>query len=252
MRKLVIITSKFNIMTGTRNTLYGKNESARVTEDWINARMDIFMNYTFKSLINQSNQNFLALYAYEDSTENFIENALLRYPKLPENIKFIKKSLYTSFIDTISSNYDLLFISRLDSDDMYEKNFVDNLLNYPLKDTTEALLCQNGYILNANSNQLNEYYHESFTYYSFVYRIYKEKKKYDSLNVTPWDLLINFFHFSVLNYNVEFLEGRNFIFNIHDGNTDSKFPISSFMWYRLEREITDKSEKDFIFKKFLG
>lgn len=250
MKKIVIITSKFNIMTGNRNTLYSKNEGIRTTEWWINNRINIFINFTAKSLLQQSNQNFYAVYAIEDSTENLIKSALSKYPKLPDNINFVKKSDYSNYIDTLSKGYDILYLTRLDSDDMYVNDFVDKIYNFNILDDTEVLLCRNGYIYDSVSNKLAEYSHNAFTFYTFIYRLYDEEIKYDSLKITPWDLLINFFHFSTLLYKYKILSERNFIFNIHEENTDSKFPTSSFIFYTLGRFIEDAEEKSNILKTF--
>lgn len=250
MKKIVIITSKFNIMTGERNTLYGKNEMQRVTSEWINKRIDVFMNFTAKSLMNQSNQDFYAVYAIEDNTESLINLALAKYNKLPDNIRFVKKSEYSRYIDELSKGYDLLYLTRLDSDDMYSNKFVDKLYNYNICENTQVFICKDGYIYDSTNNKMNEYTHDSLTFYTFIYRLYKEREKYDSLPITPWNLLLNFSHFSPLSYQYEELEGRNFMFNIHDHNTDSRFPKTSFIFYTLGREIEDDTEKKNILNTF--
>lgn len=250
MKSIVIITSKFNIMTGERNTLYGKNETERFTEEWLTNRMDIFMKFTAKSLMKQTVQNFYALYVYEDSTEAIIQSLLSKYAPLPDNIMFIKKSQYNHFIDMLSTGYDMLYLTRLDSDDMYHEDFVNRLLNLKISNETQAIFCKDGYIYDSIKNKLAEYSHLSFTFYTFIYRLYKEKVRYDSLPITPFDLLVNFFHFSVLDYNNVVLPGRNFMFNIHSLNTDSVFPQGSFIFYTLGETIINKQAKEKILKSF--
>lgn len=250
MKKMVIITSKFNIMTGERNTLYGKNEAVRTTKAWIDHRVDIFMNFTAKSLIKQTNQNFYAIYAYEDSTEKILLDSLNRYPKLQSNIMFVKKTKYMETIDNISKDLDILYLTRLDSDDMYVNDFVQKIYDFDIDENTQAILCRDGYVYDSKNKILAEYSHSSFTFYTFIYRLYKEKVRYSSLNITPWDLLINFFHFSINSYTFKLLEGRNFIFNIHSQNTDSVFPQASFLWYTVGTKITDEETKSKILSNF--
>lgn len=240
--KKIIVSSKFNIMTGIRNKTYGRNENLRFTKDWIENRMKIFMNFTCKSLQKQTNQNFTALYVYEDGTENLIIDALSKYPPLPENIKFIKKSEYDTVIDSLTIGYDELYLTRLDSDDMYVKTFIQKLHDYKPKEETEALLCQYGYIYDSINKRLGEYYHYQFTFYTFIYKLNNEDNKFSSLNITPWDVLVNFSHLKIIDYKYESIPERNFIFNIHSHNTDSIFGIYDWGNCRVEREILDKPE----------
>lgn len=60
-------------------------------ELWIKNRINVFMNYTYKSLVNQTNQDFTALIIYDDKTENIVISELVNYGELPENIIFIGK-----------------------------------------------------------------------------------------------------------------------------------------------------------------
>lgn len=251
MKKIVVITSKFNLMNGDRNKTYGKNEKQRVEKDWIDNRIDIFMRFTAQSLMNQINQEFIALYAYEDSTENYIFDALSNYKKLPDNIRFVKKSEYMNELDKITQGYDILFLSRLDSDDLYRDSFVQNLYDLDLKDDTEEILCQSGYIYDSVKNRLAEYYHKQFTFYTFIYRLYKEGKKYSSLSIDPWDLLLNFSHFRTIDYKYETLPGRNFVFMIHSQNTNSFFGNYNYGFNRVERFIEDSQKKIDILFNFL-
>lgn len=246
----IIITSKFNIMTGERNGLYGKNQELVKTKEWIASRINIFQNSTLISLKNQINQDFSAIYVYADHTEEFIFEELGKYPPLPKNIKFVKKSEYMNELQREIVGYDELFLSRLDSDDMYIKNFTEILRNYNLQENTEALLNQYGYIYDSVNGQIADYYHRRFTFYTFIYRLYKEDVLYSSLNVTPWDLLVNFFHGQVVDYNYETIPGRNFIFNINCSNTDSTFGIYDWGEVKVERLIEDENEKQIVLSNF--
>lgn len=248
--KKIIVCSKFNIMTGERNKAYSRNEIQRFSREWIEYRMKIFMNFTCKSLKKQTNQDFTALYVYEDNTENLIEHELSKYPTLPPNIKFIKKSQYTTIISSLTQGYDELYLTRLDSDDMYHKDFIQKLHDFNPKPQTQALLCQYGYIYDSVNNRLAEYYHSMFTYYTFIYRFNDETDKFSNLNVTPWDLLVNFSHAEIIKYNYEPIPDRNFLFNIHSLNTDSFYAIYDWGFCRVEREIHDAIEIKKIIKNF--
>lgn len=251
MKRLVVITSKFNIMTGDRNKAYSKTENERFDKEWITNRMSIFMKFTAQSLMNQSDQRFIALYAYEDATESYINEELSKYPKLEDNIIFIKKTEYMKKLDEITEGYDMLLLSRLDSDDLYRENFVKNLMEHDIKDETEELLCQRGYIYDSVNNRLAEYYHKQFTFYTFIYRLGEGTNKFSSLSVSPMELLIDFSHFRTIDYNYEPLMGRNFMFMIHKNNSDSKFADYNYGFNRVERFITNQQEIEDILYEFL-
>lgn len=251
MERIVVITSKFNIITGDRNECYSKNERERFDKEWIFNRMSIFMRFTAQCLINQTDQSFFALYAYEDTTEMYIEQALSNHPKLPDNIIFVKKSEYIEMLDKLTDGYDMLLLSRLDSDDLYSDDFVETLMEYNLKDDTEELLCQNGYIYDSVNNKLAEYYHKQFTFYTFVYKLGKEADRYSSLEVSPMELLIGFSHFRTIDYKYEVLTGRKFMFMIHGHNTNSKFSDYNYGFNRVERFITNQQDVEDILYGFL-
>lgn len=249
MRK-IIISSKFNIMTGNRNFTYGRNEHLRKNKEWIDNRVDIFMKYTGKCLMEQTNQDFTAVYVYADETEEDIKSAFSRYPKLNSNIIFVKKSEYEETIDNLSSDVDELFLVRLDSDDLYKKDIVEKLHNIEVDDSIEGLICRKGYMYEGLSNRLAKYYHKNFTFYTLIYRLNNEEVKYSSLDVTPYELLVDFSHGRIDDYNLLELQGRNYIFNIHGTNTDSTFELYDWGFARTEGEIVDEIEKEKILKEF--
>ncbi|MFS0907753.1 glycosyltransferase, partial [Priestia aryabhattai] len=83
MKKKIIVEIHFNAFGFTPD---------RFEKKWIDHRMALFMKYAVSSLKKQTNQNFLTLVRYEDSTEKLIKEALAQYKKLPSNIKFVNKA----------------------------------------------------------------------------------------------------------------------------------------------------------------
>lgn len=250
LTKKIIITSKFNIMTGVRNNYYSKSEQLRFDTEWVEGRMDIFMNYTLKSLKAQTNQDFTAVYAIEDSTEDLVNDTLKKYEPLPSNIMFVKKSDYLDTLDKLSDGYHVLYLTRLDSDDMYCKDFIDILHKFPVKTNTQELICQDGYMYDSVGNRLADFHHNCFTFYTFIYKKYKEFQKYDSFPLTPMQLLIDFSHFSTMNYNYESIPGRNFIYHIHGKNAASTFYMYDYGFVKVERIIEDDTEKEAALSRF--
>lgn len=251
MRKKIIITSKLNIMTGERNHCYGRNAGVRDNRDWLENRINIFQNFTLKCLKKQTIQDFTAVYAIDDSTEELINDILKQYEPLPSNIMFVKKSEYTNVITSLCEGYDMLYLTRLDSDDMYPQDFVQTLLNYPLKENTQELLCQEGFIYHSPTNELAEYYHQMFTFYTFIYRLNTESVKFSSLPLTPMDFLVNFPHGATMDYTYEVIPGRQFIFHIHGTNTDSTFGVYDWGFAKVGELIKDETNKNTILGRFI-
>lgn len=251
MRKKIIITSKLNIMTGERNHCYSKNAGVISNRDWLENRISIFMNFTLKCLQKQTLQDFTAVYAINDSSEDMINEILTQYPPLPANIILIKKSEYSNLISSLCVDYDILYLTRLDSDDMYPKEFVKTLMEFPVKEETQELLCQEGFIYNSQTNQLAEYYHQMFTYYTFIYELYKEDVQFSSLALTPMDFLVNFPHGATMQYNYETIPGRQFLFHIHGNNTDSTFGVYDWGFCKVGAMIDDETAKNNILACFM-
>ncbi|MFB4163996.1 hypothetical protein ACE1TI_09175 [Alteribacillus sp. JSM 102045] len=205
-----------------------------LTKEWIHNRMKIFMNNTRKSLENQTNQEFIALVRYEDSTEDIIQTALDEYEKLPKNIIFIKESKVDSYIHSIIKNYYYLYLVRLDSDDMYHKAIVNRLHKYSPKSDTKVLINQNGFIYNTTNNIMAAYRKESPPFFTLVYNTseYLEGVRHP---ITKHKEAIKLPH--------EVLKGRNFIVTVHSSNTSSRFKTSNDL--KLSSKDTKRILRDF-------
>ncbi|CAM4260708.1 hypothetical protein FHS16_005059 [Paenibacillus endophyticus] len=145
--------------------------NTQFTEAWINKRVEIFMNFTLKSLLNQTNPHYLAYIVYHDTSRFFIENALLGYPALPSNIRFISSSEYEAEVIRQLEGYKYWYELHLYSDDMYHKAYIDMLYNYRPRPGTKVLICQNGYIYNSVSNILAKYFNFSSSFNCLIYKV---------------------------------------------------------------------------------
>lgn len=229
MRKLVIINIRFNTPMNTYV------EVPRLTKEWIDYRMDIFMNYTCKSLINQTNQSFIGIVRYDELSHNLIEEALSRYPKLPDNIVFTPSP--NRIINKALKNYDYLYLNRIDCDDMYHPTFVQQLIDFPFYEGLECILNQHGYIYDSVNNRLGTWFHKSPPFYTLIY------KSEDYLNKKYYKL--NRGHTGAILLNHEIINNKNFIVNVHEKNTMTKFEKS-----HTKEVILDENLKTSILKEF--
>ncbi|MGF7059995.1 glycosyltransferase family A protein [Brassicibacter mesophilus] len=216
--KTYIPGSKKIIIYSDFNTLRFSNK--RFSKKWIEKRIAIFMKYTLKSLKLQTNQNFLELLKYEDRSKDTIEYVLNKYPKLPENIKFIPKSNFEDMVIKNIQGFDYLYLVRLDSDDLYHKSFIQQMHDYKHDITTEAIINQNGYIYDSIKKRLARFPHKSPNYYTLIYNSndYIKGKRY----IIPGG------HPNVIKLlNHEIIKKPNYIRNVHSTNDSSTFRLAN-------------------------
>ena len=139
------------------------------TLEWITYRLNIFMHYTLPSLLNQTNQNFIALIYCNPETFDFIHITLKNYPPLPQNILFIRPDESQQILSNFLKDTQYLYEVSLHSDDLYRKDFVEYLYHYNPLPETEVLLCQNGYMYHSPSNRLLPYFNFSSSFNCFIY-----------------------------------------------------------------------------------
>lgn len=227
-----------------------------LTWEWINKRISIFMNYTLKSLKNQTNQNFTAYVVYHSESNSLIKRALSEYPPLPANIHFISDSGYEEAIKKGIEGYKYLYEVHLHSDDMYHRSFIEQIHNYGPKDETVVLICQNGYIYDSMSGRLAKYFNFSSSFNCFVY------KAEDYLTGQRYVLQS---YMGAIRLPHEILEKPNYINHCHDNNVVFSFALESKrkavmdVWNYNKgaralfgEEITDESEKRRILEEFTG
>lgn len=229
MEKKIIISIPFN-------TMYHKLNPACLEKEWIDYRINIFMNYTATSLINQTNQSFICIVAYDENTKDLVFDALSKYPPLPSNIVF------TSNGHKIIRNYieggDYVYQIRLDSDNMYSPDFIEKIYSYPYHQGLQCILAQSGYVYDTTTENLATWYYVSPPFYALIYSI----ENY--VNNFRYQLLSG--HASAINLNYEVLPGRNFIVTVHGKNTLTKFR-SSF----VQEYITDNTLKNSILDELM-
>jgi len=141
----------------------------RLDRDWIEYRLDIYMNYTLQCLKQQTNQNFCALVNYDNSSEDIIKEALSKYEKLPDNVVFVKDKEYEKQIKNHVEDSPNFLLVRLDSDNLYHKSHIQQLHDYQHGKYTIVLLNQAGYIWDVVNKKMACWYHFSPPFYTLIY-----------------------------------------------------------------------------------
>lgn len=226
----IIIDTSFNEM---------RYDPKRLSQEWIDYRMKIFMLYTLKSLKQQTNQNFLQLLKYDPQSEEQIQKSLSQYDKLPANIRFVRYSdeYKQEFINYIQGSRQF-YLTRLDSDNLYQHEFIEQLHQYQPNENTEVLINQHGYIYDVTSKRLAHFYHFSPSFYSLIYNTddYLNGKRYTFRS-----------HRNAIKLKHELLPAGNFMVLVHNNNVLYVFDIST-----RKKIIDDPQEISEVLKRFLG
>lgn len=220
LNKKIIIDIPFNISFANHfeegcyiQNVFDGHFALTQTKEWIDYRIDIFMNYTAKSLIAQTNQDFLCFVRYSPNTEALVLDAISRYPKLPPNIMFTTQA--DRLREEVMKNHDYLYHVIIDSDNMYEAHFIDQVHNYPYEEGLECLLCHEGYIYDVQNNRIAEINHYSPSFYVYIYNKEDYAKYFKERLFEPHghaELHVN-----------KPIEGRSYVIVTHESNLDNHF-----------------------------
>lgn len=223
--KKIIIDISFN-----KNKL----NQFRLNKEWIDYRMSIFMNYTFKSLINQTNQSFTAIIHYDELSEVLIQSALSQYNLMPSNIIFTSSG--NALIKKIIHGYDYLYIVRLDSDDMYHPNFIQQLIDFEHTSNLECIVNKEGYVYDIVGDNLGIWYAQSPPFFTLIYKV----QDY----LSGFRYILNS-HTNAIKLNHYVFNSGNFMVILHGQNTSTKFN------HPFVRNIIDNSiQKKIILNNF--
>lgn len=231
LHKKIIVNISFNAWT------LNDVDNKRLTRDWISSRMDIFMRFTAKNLMSQTNKNFDVVIQYENESQDIIFEELNRYPKLPSNFHFVSKKEYSHEVEKLINGYTYTYITRLDSDDMFDIDFFEMLHQYVPAKNTAVLICQNGYRYNYTDGTLATFNKESPPFYTLIYKTkdYLAGKRHEFHG-----------HRELINLPHEIIGYRCFCVTVHTQNTTTNFNL-----YKTDRVIDDEIVKKIVLKKFL-
>lgn len=229
--------TKFIIITHFNNA---KWNDIRLTKEWIDHKMEIYMMYTFKSLKNQTNQDFDAFVLYDPVSEDLIFDALSHYETLPENFHVLPANEAYKTVNKMVKPYDFICYNKLDSDNLYHKNFIQYLHDYMPKDETTILVSPNGYTYNALTGDMAHY---SSTYASFYTQLYTVT---DYLNKIRHPIPVGGLEKSA-HIAYEVIDYVSFIITVHDTNV-----TNSSRLVHPSRIIHDATQVSAIWEEFTG
>jgi hypothetical protein len=234
MDRKVIFESRFNIyFLGKIDYTKKYNDKNERDLNWIKNRVEITKKYCLPSLINQTNQNFIAYFKCRKENLDYIKNLL---GDMPQNIKFIDWENYKEQLMGLTQTHALYEI-RVDSDDAWDKDIVNKIYNIQHKEDTQILINQGCYNYDIYRKLLMKFYHLSPQSYVLIY------KKGSYVNSRR----INKGHTRAIELKHEIIEGYNYLDTVHGKNIQSKYWTESSKMLKIIGEVEKKSE---VLKRF--
>ncbi|MGL5675394.1 MAG: hypothetical protein ACRDDX_03180 [Cellulosilyticaceae bacterium] len=233
-RKKIIIYTLFNIARWTNL----KVNEERLTKEWTDYRIDLFMNYTYKSFRKQTNQDFVVLLHYDPVTKPLLDTSLGRYEKLNENIIFTTNPQQEILYQI--QGYDELYILSFDSDNMLRLDYIEELHRIANDGTLQAIVNPQGYIYEPLTGKVGTYQYDTSPFSVLVYQVedYLAGKRYRFVK-NNWDLYLELNH--------KFSSGDTFLIIVHGQNVANKFESFGSV---MTKRLTDKNEKKQILNQF--
>lgn len=231
MKRSMIILIHFNTW------LSDPNNQTPWTKEWIDYRIGVFMKYTCRSFLAQTNQNFLALILYADATKPYVEEALAKHAKLPEHIRFIPFTAHRKHIYDYIQGTDEFYLTTMGSDDMYHHTMIEQLYAAKPRPETEVIINQLGYCYDAIHHRLAVWPHESPPFHTLVYRTddYLHGKRYKVEGGHPGAIKLKH----------EVIDDKyNYVVVIHGRNVSTTFSGTNVM--------TDPETVDRIMREYWG
>lgn len=218
VKKNIIIDIPFNIDLSAyiqpQNYIYPKLKMAyerSQRREWIERRIALFIKYTANSLIQQTSQDFICLVRCTRQSEKIIHEVLKQYTVLPSHIIFTSSA--EQIIDESVRKNKHLYRVVIDSDNMYDKSFIEHVHTYKHKEETLSLVCQKGYVYEEKSEKVGYITHPSPSCYVQIYN----QETYN--NLYPKRVFED--HWEVLGYPCEIIRGRYYCICIHEQNVDN-------------------------------
>ncbi len=150
------IITRFNLRREDWKTT--KNNEIVLSESWLEERFELFNNFCFSSVKNQSNQNFKWLVFFDVNTPEIYKQKIEELRKYFKNFLPFYVDGMKNFIPAIIKNIHILdskkyiITSRLDNDDSLHKDYTEVVQSYFNEQDYMALDIVDGYSLQIGAN----------------------------------------------------------------------------------------------------
>jgi len=261
MKKFYITKMTKSVLHIIQTVFTGRRQGCP-SQEWLEFRIKIFKEYTLKSLLAQTNRNFLHWISWRPEEEKnlAVENLYEYLKKLNYNFAFtfygqpiwephsdnqgmverIKQSL--KVIKSFYKDEEFVYFTVLDSDDLFYKDAVKEIQSYDYK-KNRALWFSQGYVLNTETQELC--YWDPPTCPPF-YTILFEAKNFFNFSRYFSDMTdrLKVHHDVPRIFDAIKLEGRKYLVTIHGKNIATRWKIS------FRNKLINEKEKKLILRNF--
>ena len=145
------IITRFNLRKVDWTTT--KSNQKVLSDSWLEERFELFENYCFPSVKNQSNQDFKWLVFFDNNTPDKYKQKIEEYKMLFENFYPFFINGMDNYLTSINDNVVLLddkkyiITSRLDNDDSLNENYCEVVQSYFDEQTYMAIDIIDGFTM---------------------------------------------------------------------------------------------------------
>jgi len=245
------------VMTGRGTPRIVDGTIMEETNEWIDKRIELFTRYTLKSLLNQTNKNFLHWICFRnrnpkwDELENclkslnynfvFTHNGQCHLDDRAENETLLDRNIKSlEFLKPYIDGKEWVYYTLLDSDDMFLEDAVD-LIQQQKPEERKSLIFQKGYALNYFTKELADWFCVSPPFYTIIYpaKVFldpEKKLKYEEGLISH--------EYAIKVFNPTIMPENKYSYLIHDINKSTDWG------HHFRGQIyTDLAFKKDIFKK---
>jgi hypothetical protein len=127
------LATRFNVRIGGSDAT--KNGEAILDDSWMDNRFELFENYCFPSVINQSNQNFKWCIYFDSHTGEVYKQRIKKLTEAYSNFHIffidgigeLKPHLINFIQSTENLDCDYVITSRLDNDDLIHRDYIKTI-----------------------------------------------------------------------------------------------------------------------------
>lgn len=224
-----IIQTPFNIYFRT-----GKVDLT-LNYEWIDHRLGLMSKYVLPSIIGQSDGDFYYVIQTRKETTNYVAEYIGSHAGGAKNIKVVSEEEYSKYLKSIITDKKFYEV-RLNSDDLYHRDFVKRLKAVEIDPNTEAVIAENGYMWYMNKDVVVEREFLSPPFYGYVYGAdrFLGGFRYNPKNGHP----------GVVKMRHKVMKERNWLWLVHDQN----YKImrgSAYPSYKKFKQVSNKILQEF-------
>jgi hypothetical protein len=148
------LATRFNVRIGGWDTT--KNGETLLNDSWMDNRFELFENYCFPSVINQSNKNFTWCIYFDLHTAEVYKQRIKRITESYSNIQIffidsigeLKPRLINFIKSSENDDCDYVITSRLDTDDLLHRDYIKVVQNLFEPSDTTVIDLRSGFKIN--------------------------------------------------------------------------------------------------------